>query len=105
MPLKPCLDCGRLSPHSRCERHGGNTRITPGRGTGWQATAFRQAVLDQAGHRCEFVNAQGARCTAMMGLEAHHVRDLRDGGSNDPANGRCLCRRHHKMLTGGPSSR
>jgi len=56
-------------------------------------------VLARAGHRCEFVNGYGMRCTATIGLEAHHVVDLVDGGSNDPrANGVTYCRRHHRLI-------
>jgi predicted restriction endonuclease len=99
MPLKPCIECGALSPWSRCPRHGGGaSRITLGRGSGWQASAFRDAVLTAAGHRCQFINHYGVRCTNTQQLAAHHIIDLRDGGSNDPAtNGRCLCSRHHAM--------
>ncbi len=99
MPSKPCLTCGTLTTSgSRCPRHGGASRITPGRGTGWQASAFRSAVLDAAGYRCQFTNHLGVRCSNTQQLQAHHIVDLRDGGSNDPAtNGCCLCSRHHAM--------
>ncbi|MBA3327219.1 MAG: HNH endonuclease [Solirubrobacterales bacterium] len=54
-------------------------------------------MLARAGHRCEVVIV-GVRCTATLGLEAHHVVDLVDGGGNDPDNGRAVCRRHHRLL-------
>jgi len=72
----------------------GSTRQTPGRGSSATASAFRASVLARAGQRCEFVNGYGVRCSATRKLEAHHVLDLLDGGSNDPvANGGALCRR------------
>lgn len=102
MPSRPCLSCHALVPIGRSCRRCGPRRRTPGRGSGWEASAFRAAVLVKAGHRCEFVNAQGVRCTATSKLEAHHVVDLRDGGSNDPAtNGMALCRRHHRIVARG----
>jgi predicted restriction endonuclease len=58
-------------------------------------------VLKRAGYRCEHVDAHGARCTVTdpARLQAHHLRDLVDGGSNDPAtNGRCYCRAHHRLI-------
>ncbi len=96
--LKPCLQCGRLSNASRCARHGGASRNTPGRGGGSSASKFRAAVLASAGHRCQFVNGDGARCTARLGLEAHHDHGLRDGGTNNPAGGVALCRKHHGII-------
>jgi hypothetical protein len=34
-------------------------------------------------------------------LEAHHVRAVAAGGSNDPeANGRLQCKRHYAMVEG-----
>lgn len=100
MPLRPCLDCGTLTPASRCPRHSKRDRTTPGRGGASTVYAFRDAVLTAAGHRCQFVNGHGARCTVTdpERLEAHHLRPLRDGGTNDPANGAALCRHHHRIV-------
>lgn len=105
MPQVPCITCGVLVPTgtSYCPRHVPD-RITPGRGSGSTATKFRTAVLAKAGYRCEVV-VDGVRCTATLHLEAHHVTGLREGGTNDPANGRAVCRRHHRMLERLPSQR
>jgi predicted restriction endonuclease len=101
--LRPCLTCGDLvesgsyCPADDPDRH--RPRTTPGRGGGSTITVFRAAVLAKAGHRCEVVKG-GTRCTVTGAgnLEAHHLRPLREGGTNDPANGRACCRRHHRMI-------
>jgi predicted restriction endonuclease len=57
-------------------------------------------VLAAAGHRCQFVDGHGSRCTTTTGLEAHHLRGLRQGGTNNPAaNGVAVCRKHHRMVS------
>jgi predicted restriction endonuclease len=40
----------------------------------------------------------GVRCNATMNLEAHHIVPVVRGGTNYAANGRAVCRRHHRML-------
>lgn len=83
---------------SYCPRHNPEPRrkrVTPGRGS--TAPGFRKAVLGRAGGRCQFVSAEGVRCTATQGLEAHHLRPLWAGGANEPGNGAALCRRHHRI--------
>jgi hypothetical protein len=99
MPQRPCIRCGRLSPLGvDCPRCG-PSRQTKGRGSGWDASSFRAAVLARAGGRCEHGRGAGDRCAATEGLEAHHRDDLVAGGSNDPkANGVALCRVHHRAL-------
>jgi predicted restriction endonuclease len=59
-------------------------------------------VLLDAGWRCQAV-IDGVRCQVWGAaqLEAHHVVGLRQGGSNDPANGLALCRRHHRLADAG----
>lgn len=105
MPWRPCLRCSELTrTGSYCPAcaptRSSATRQTPGRGGGAEASAFRAAVVRQAGGRCEAVS-DGARCevTEPRLLEAHHLRGLRDGGTDDAAeNGVCLCRRHRRAL-------
>lgn len=99
MPSRPCIRCSALVPLGSVCARCGPSRSTPGRGSGWDASRFREAVLVAAGHRCQFVNGDGARCTATIGVQAHHVVGLRDGGANAPAgNGIAYCRRHHNMM-------
>ena len=103
MPRRPCLQCGELTRGSYCEAHDPERqrrRDTPGRGGGYAASAFREAVLARAGFRCEAIE-DGVRCdvTDRSQLEAHHVQAIVAGGNaRDPANGACLCRRHHRVL-------
>jgi 5-methylcytosine-specific restriction endonuclease McrA len=70
MAVKPCLDCGRLTHGSRCDRcvrargglsHRGSTRR-------WRR--LRAAVINQAGARC-------ARCGHTVDLDVHHEPDGR----------------------------
>ncbi len=103
MPSRPCLTCGELGLESYCAAHrpaARPSRSTPGRGSGGQIAKFRAAVLRLAGGQCEAV-IQGERCdvTDPRLLEAHHVRGLRAGGTNDAAsNGVALCRAHHRHV-------
>lgn len=64
--------------------------------------AWRAAVLQRAGYRCEAVE-HGVRCgkaEPAHRLFADHVEERRDGGASlDPANGQALCGRHHTKKT------
>lgn len=100
MPSRPCLTCGALvTSGSYCQRHEPRraSRQTPGRGGGSAAARFRSAVLAKAGNRCEWISGDDVRCTMTLHLEAHHVLPLAGGGTNHPANGVALCRRHHLL--------
>lgn len=63
---------------------------------------WRKAVVANAGARCEAID-NGFRCTKRAPesrLFADHIVELRDGGLPfDPANGQCLCGRHHSLKT------
>ena len=65
----------------RMSRH---HRKTPNRS--W--ALIRQQVLDRDKHRCR-------ECGKAGRLEAHHVLELQDGGSNDLDNLSTLCRGCH----------
>jgi 5-methylcytosine-specific restriction protein A len=64
--------------------------------------AWREAVLQRAGHRCEWVE-HGVRCDRTVAdhrLYADHVVERQDGGAAlDVANGKCLCASHHGLKT------
>jgi 5-methylcytosine-specific restriction enzyme A len=64
--------------------------------------AWRAAVIQRAGHRCEWVES-GLRCIKgepYDRLFADHVVELRDGGALfDPSNGMALCGSHHTLKT------
>jgi hypothetical protein len=63
--------------------------------------AWRAEVLRRAGYRCEWIE-NGRRCLvcAPSRLFADHIDERKDGGARlDPANGQCLCGRHHTLKT------
>ena len=87
----PCLACGILSRSSYCPAHR-PSRVSKGRGSGSQASAFRRATLAKMGGTC-------AVCGSTDWVEAHHVTGLLEGGSNDAElNGVALCFAHHREV-------
>ena len=63
--------------------------------------AWREVVIVRAGFRCQAIE-KGQRCTvsAPARLFADHIQERSDGGAAlDPANGQCLCGRHHTIKT------
>ena len=64
--------------------------------------AWRTAVLQRAGYRCEWVE-RGLRCERAAPthrLYADHVVERQDGGAAlDVANGQILCGQHHGLKT------
>src|SRR5690242_17323563 len=68
--------------------------------------AWRWAVLQRAGHRCEAID-DGKRCEvrAPARLFADHIVERKDGGAPlDPRNGQCLCGSHHTLKTAAARS-
>ena len=67
-----------------------------------QHAEWRRIVLERAGLRCQFVE-HGRRCqkaAPFYRMFADHIVELKDGGAPfDPANGQCLCGRHHTKKT------
>lgn len=62
--------------------------------------AWRRAVLDRAGRRCEWIE-RGVRCDRTAPthrLFADHIIERKDGGAVDGA-GMCLCASHHGLKT------
>ncbi|SDC07197.1 hypothetical protein SAMN05216337_1001183 [Bradyrhizobium brasilense] len=64
--------------------------------------AWREQVIRNANGRCQWVE-NGQRCTKAAPrhrMFADHVKERCDGGAPfDPANGQCLCGRHHSLKT------
>lgn len=70
--------------------------------------AWRKAVLDRAGWRCEdcgkgaalYGDPAAVRPDVFVVLYADHIVERRDGGDPlDPANGRCRCASCHSKKT------
>lgn len=65
-----------------------------------QYKAWRDVVKTRARYQCEAIE-YGRRCearTPRARLYADHVHEIQDGGDPlDPANGQCLCHRHHQL--------
>lgn len=87
MPVRPCLQCGALSPASYCPRHTPDRGNNPKRGNGWQRTKWRTAVLAVTNGAC-------ARCGSRDRVQAHHLRALAHGGAGD-GPGFALCHTCH----------
>lgn len=62
------------------------------RGRRWDA--IRMAVLDRDNYRCKSCG----KAAGIGGLEVHHVKPKRAGGSDDPGNLQTLCRGCHIRL-------
>ena len=64
--------------------------------------AWREAVIAQAGRRCEMIT-DGKRCwkaEPRSRMFADHRVELKDGGAAfDVGNGQCLCGAHHTAKT------
>lgn len=65
--------------------------------------AWRAAVVERAGGRCEAINTDGTRCRKAAPYHrmfADHRHEIRDGGAPfDVDNGQCLCGAHHTAKT------
>ena len=57
---------------------------------------WREVVIARAGGKCQWPGCERAE----RRMFADHIRELKDGGAPfDPANGQCLCGRHHTLKT------
>jgi predicted restriction endonuclease len=54
---------------------------------------FRRAVMEAAGHRCQYVD-NARRCRITDPLQAHHL----EPGNDDPSTGVALCIKHHRQV-------
>src|SRR5690606_7868471 len=59
------------------------------------ATRVRDLAMIEARGQCQFVSADGVRCTARHDLELDHVLRFALGGGNEATNIRVYCRSHH----------
>jgi hypothetical protein len=50
------------------------------------------------GGRCTFQDVSGKRCTNERWLETHHIRQVSQGGTNEPSNLTTLCSFHHDLV-------
>lgn len=85
MPLKPCLDCGRLATGTRCRLC---TNQSPYYQPAWRRLSQQVTSRDGA---C-------VRCGSTHRLSAHHVIPRRDGGPDEPDNLVSLCVSCHARL-------
>lgn len=100
MPQRPCLDCGRLTPQSRClacqrarARRRETTRPSPttrGYGSAWRR--LRARIVARDGHACRQCGTAGTHGNP---LTVHHVLAKALGGIDDEANLITLCKRCH----------
>jgi hypothetical protein len=96
--LKPCLECGELSPNSRCDDH--KLKRAP-RPTPSRKERNRPAALDQLSTRmrrlspfCEYPG-----CGASEHLELDHIIPVSEAPELvlEPLNCRVYCRTHNRM--------
>jgi len=57
--------------------------------------AVKRAVRERYGDQCSYMDEQGKRCSARVGLEFHHLRPFGRGGDHRPENIRLMCRAHN----------
>jgi 5-methylcytosine-specific restriction endonuclease McrA len=89
---RACHSCGRIVPssHQYCD----SCRPIP-RPRGSKGVELRHAIAKRDGYRCTAILEDGSRCPETTDLQVDHIVDLAHKGSNDPANLRTLCRKHH----------
>ena len=88
--LSPMLRCANLSAARVPEKTADAVYSDPRYG------AWREAVIGRAGGVCQHQGC--ARQERRM--FADHIVEIRDGGAVfDPANGQCLCGKHHTLKT------
>ncbi len=101
MTLIPCLDCGALTPRSRCPKHErAKNRQRTRRPTrdNRDTTAWRK--LSQACIRRDHETCQHCGATRQQGarLHAHHITSRRAGGPDTLDNLTTICHRCHPTV-------
>ena len=115
---RPCLDCGRLTPFSRCEEcgraHVRKRDLERQKAEPWREVygsnewkRCRSQVMQRAAYKCEVTiysvaHPGGKRCLRPA-RDAHHVQKLRDlwlAGKDpcDPALAIAVCTRCHPVV-------
>jgi 5-methylcytosine-specific restriction protein A len=61
---------------------------------GW--SKLRASILERDGYRCQM---RGPRCTGIA-TTVDHIREVADGGSDDPSNLQAACEPCHRSKTG-----
>jgi hypothetical protein len=88
---------GRRFAHTEAPRKGlAQTDTSPS--SRHVPAAVRRAVHERDEGRCRYVDDQGQRCRARVGLELHHRHPFGLGGDHAPANVSTLCRAHNRHL-------
>lgn len=62
--------------------------------------AAKKRIFRRAGHRCEWYDIHGGRCTATTDLEIDHIQPWSSGGWTLESNAQVLCHAHH-LYKGG----
>ena len=57
----------------------------------------RDRLLQNAGHRCEYVSSEGVRCSERTRLAIDHIEPWGRGGTSEEANLRVLCPAHNRL--------
>jgi len=95
VPLKPCLDCGRLAQGSRCRICAGiRARTNPYWAPAWRQLSAAVTARDGA---C-------VQCGSTRDLHAHHDVGRAEGGPDAPENLITLCAACHGRLEAGRRS-
>ena len=58
----------------------------------------RHEVYAKSAQQCEFVGANGKRCSASTGLHLDHIKPFSHGGAHEVSNLRLLCTGHNRYL-------
>lgn len=66
----------------------------------WQSqAAIKRLTIQNAKGACEFIDHEtGVICGSTHQLQIDHIKPKAIGGSDDPSNLRCLCRRHNLYM-------
>lgn len=99
-PLKPCMECGKLSRATRCEncaptiQTARNKRHNQQKNPHYATTAWQKAreqAIKAAHGMCEL-------CGTTSSLTVHHLNHIADGTADNLENLMVLCDSHHSQL-------